>query len=41
MDDTTGSSVILSVCECGHQEYDHGHSEGDGCLHCPCRGFSK
>jgi hypothetical protein len=25
------------VCACGHPEFDHGHSEGDGCLHCPCK----
>lgn len=27
-------------CTCGHQGFDHGHSEGDGCLHCPCREFA-
>lgn len=29
-----------AVCACGHPEFDHGHSEGDGCLHCPCKEFA-
>lgn len=38
--DSQPTPTAEASCECEHTSFDHGHSEGDGCLHCPCKEFT-